>query len=146
MAAKVYSVKEVTAILAGVPCDPGGGFDEGDFVKITQDGAGFEDKVGCDGEVVRYPTNDDRATIELFLLQSSATNGLLSALYNLDKNAPNGAGIGAMLVQDRQGTSVFAAAESWISKPPEEVSFGKEASGRKWTFRCAKLERFDGSN
>jgi len=143
MGFKVYDANEVSVSIAGIPIDSG--FDDGEFLRIEQEADDFVDKVGTDGEVTRSKTNDRRATITILLMQSSTGNALLSALSNIDRLAGNGAGVGPFLARDRQGTALFAAAESWISKPPN-VSFDREPTAREWTLRCASLERFDGSN
>lgn len=143
MGFKVYDANEVTVSIAGLPIESG--YDDGEFCRIEQEADDFTDKAGTDGEVTRSKTNDRRATISVILMQSSAGNALLSGLNNIDRLAGNGAGVGPLLVRDRQGTSLYAAAECWISKPPD-VSFDREPTAREWTLRCANLERFDGSN
>lgn len=143
MALKVYDANEVTVNVAGLPIESG--FDDGEFVRIEQEADDFIDKVGTDGEVTRSKTNDRRATITVILMQSSSGNELLSGLNNIDRLAGNGAGVGPLLIRDRQGTALYTAAECWISKPPD-VSFDREPTAREWTLRCASLERFDGAN
>lgn len=143
MALKVYDANEVTVNVAGLPIESG--FDDGEFVRIEQEADDFIDKVGTDGEVTRSKTNDRRATITVILMQSSSGNELLSGLNNIDRLAGNGAGVGPLLIRDRQGTALYTAAECWISKPPD-VSFDREPTAREWTLRCAALERFDGAN
>ena len=140
---KVYDANEVTVSVAGLPIESG--FDDGEFCRIEQETDDFTDKVGTDGEVTRSKTNDRRATISIILMQSSTGNSLLSVLSNIDRLAGNGAGVGPLLVRDRQGLALYAAAECWISKPPD-VSFDREPTAREWTLRCASLERFDGGN
>lgn len=140
---KVYDANEVTISIAGIPIDSG--YDEGEFLRIEAEAQDFTDKVGTDGEVVRSKTNDRRATITIILMQSSDGNALLSALNNIDRLAGNGAGVGPLMVRDLQGTSLYAAAECWIAKPPD-VSFDREPTAREWMLRCANLERFDGGN
>jgi Protein of unknown function (DUF3277) len=121
------------------------GFPDGEFCKIEQSSQDYGDVVGTDGEVCRYPTNDHSATITITLLQSSACNARLSAINNLDKLLANGAGIGPMLIRDRTGTTVFAAAHSWIAKPPD-AAFDRAPGPRAWMIRCSDLTRFDGGN
>lgn len=143
MSFKVYDASEVSVSIAGIPIDSG--YDDGEFLRIEQESDDFVDKAGTDGEVTRSKTNDRRATITILLMQSSLGNALLSALNNIDRLAGNGAGVGPFLCRDRQGTALYAAAESWISKPPN-VSFDREPTAREWTIRVAVLERFDGGN
>jgi hypothetical protein len=143
MGFKVYDASEVSVIIAGLPIESG--YDDGEFLRIEQEADDFVDKVGTDGEVTRSKTNDRRATVSVILMQSSDGNNLLSGLNNIDRLAGNGAGVGPLLVKDRQGLALYAAAECWISKPPD-VSFDREPTAREWTIRVASLERFDGGN
>lgn len=143
MGFKVYDANEVTLIIAGLPIESG--YDDGEFCRIEQESDDFVDKVGTDGEVTRSKTNDRRATVAVILMQSSDGNALLSGLNNIDRLAGNGAGVGPLLIRDKQGTALYAAAECWISKPPN-VSFDREPTAREWTIRVANLERFDGGN
>lgn len=139
---KVYDSDQITLSLAGILL---GGYAEGEFCRIEQEADNFTDVAGTDGEVSRSKVNDKRATITFLLMQTSESNALLSALANLDANTPGGAGVGALLIRDRQGTTIYKAAEAWVSRPPN-VSFDQAATTREWTVRCARLERVDGGN
>ncbi len=139
---KVYDPTEVTVSFAGIVIQ---GYADGEFIRIEQEGDDFTDVVGTDGEVSRSKTSDRRATVTFILMQTSASNALLSAISNADRNAPGGAGVGALFIRDRQGTSLYRAAEAWISKPPN-VSMDRAPTSREWTLRAAKLERQDGGN
>jgi hypothetical protein len=121
------------------------GFAPDSVIEIEQESNDFEDEVGADGEVSRSKTNDRRATIRIYLMATSDSNDLLSAISNADRKAPNGAGIAPLYVRDRSGRAVYSAAECWVRKPPQ-VSFKRSAQERVWELRCANLERFDGGN
>lgn len=142
MAVKVYDADQVVVSIAGIPLS---GYADGEFLTISFESNLFDDVVGTDGEVTRSKTNDRRATATVRLMSSSDSNDLLSALYNTDDRAPNGAGIGAFLVEDNQGRSVFSASEAWIQKAPD-ISFDRTANEREWTIRIARLEFFQGGN
>lgn len=139
----VYDPNELSIMVCGIPIE--GGFADGSFVEIEQDSDDFADVVGVDGDVTRSKTNDRRATITITLMQSSASNALLSALNNIDRKASNGAGVGPCLIKDNQGTSLYAGEKSWIAKPPT-AGFDKTAGPRAWKIRVADLERLDGGN
>lgn len=143
MSLKIYDANQITLSFMGIPIDSG--YADGEFCSIEQMEQDFTVVVGTDGEVARCATNNACATIKLKLMQTSAGNALLSVLNNLDKVTPGGAGVGPLLIRDRQGTSVFAAAKCWIAKPPD-VSFDREVKEREWMLNCDKLSRFDGSN
>lgn len=139
---KVYDASQVTVAFAGVPLS---GYASGAFCRISEEADAFTDDVGADGEVVRSKTNDRRATVTVILQRTSDSNDFLSALANLDKNSPNGAGVGALLIRDRNGRALYTASKAWIRKAPD-VEFGTEAGNVEWTIRCANLVRFDGGN
>ncbi len=141
--AKVYDADQVTLVFMGIPIDSG--FNDGEFCTIEQSAQDFDVVVGTDGEVTRSKTGNRHAVIKVKLLQTSSGNGALSALNNLDVLTPGGAGIGPMLIRDRQGTSLYTASKSWIAKPPD-VAFDRTATAREWTLECANLVRFDGGS
>ena len=140
--AKYYDADQVTVTIAGIPLS---GYADGEFLSIEQESEDFTDVAGTDGEVSRSKTNDRRATITIMLMQTSDSNDLLSELSNLDRNNPNGAGVGAFLCRDRQGRALYQAQECWVQQPPD-VSMDRGATSREWTLRCARLIRFDGGN
>lgn len=142
MTMKVYDADQISISVAGIPLS---GFADGEFVTLSYESDLFSDVSGTDGEVTRSKTNDRRATLTVKLMQTSDSNDFLSALFNADDRAANGAGVGAFMLRDRSGRAVYSASECWVSKPPD-VSFDREATEREWTFRIAKLEYFTGGS
>lgn len=140
---KIYDSDQVSVSFSGIPINSGR--PDGEFVRIEQASEDFKSKRGVDGQTTRSKTKDRSAKITLILMQSSDSNIILSAISNLDREANNGAGVGALLIRDIGGTSLYAAAECWIAKPPD-VAFAGEAGPREWTLECAKLIRVDGGN
>jgi hypothetical protein len=139
---KVYDPDQVSVIAFGILIE---GWADGEFITIENESEAFTDKIGTDGEVSRSKSNDDRATATIKLMQTSSSNALLTGVYQLDRALPNGAGVGSFMVRDRQGTSLYAAAEAWIQKVPD-VSFDREATTREWKIRLAKVNHFTGGN
>lgn len=140
---KVYDPDQMSLSVGGIAVEKG--FADGEFLRIEQEADDFEDVAGTDGEVTRSKTNDRRATVTFILMQSAEANDLLSALSNLDRNTPNGAGVGPLLIRDRSGRAIYTAEKSWIRRPPD-ASFDRTATSREWTVRCADLIRTDGGN
>lgn len=142
-----YDPDEISVSIAGVPVDPkagSGGYGPDTFLSIEFTSPRFSTQVGVDGKATRSKMLDRSAKATLTLMQSSLSNDLLSALAILDANTPNGAGVGAFLVRDRNGTSIYEAAECWIESVPNP-QFGKEATTREWVIAIAKLNAFTGS-
>ena len=142
MTTRIYDFNEVQAAFAGIPID---GYADGDGITITRETDVFTSTVGIDGNVARSKTNDHRATIEFRLMNTSPVNAALSAIYQADRNAPGGAGIGALLITDLNGTSLYTAGNAWIKRPPDPT-FGREAAERVWVLECDNLLDFTGGN
>lgn len=137
---KAYDSSEVTVTVG--PIEVNSGREKGTFVRIENESDDYGDEVGADEEVVRWKTNDQRATITLILMASSSSNQAFSALRTADFLAPNGAGIVPLYIKDNNGASIYAAKDCWIQKPPT-VEYGQEPGTREWVFRVAKLKRND---
>ena len=142
MALKTYDPDQVAIVFAGVPIS---GFADGAFITIASTSPYFETTAGADGEVVRVKLGDYRAQVTISLLQSSDSNPVLSALLLLDRNAPNGAGVGVFSMTDLSGTSLVIGPEAWIVGPPEQA-FDKVATSRDWVIEIANAEMLIGGN
>lgn len=134
--ARVYSSNQVKISIAGLLI--AGGYADGEFVTIERDTEAFGDVVGTDGEATRFRNNDNRATVTIRLMQSSAMNKILSDLHNADKNAEGGAGVGRLLIEDLNGGTLHEAAACWIQNDPS-VAYGREVSEYEWPIRVASL-------
>lgn len=139
---RTYDAGEVQIIVAGVTVE---GFADGDFITIEDDEDAFSLQIGTDGEGARSKTNNRGGTMTISTLQTSAANTLLSALHNLDRNSPGGAGIGPFLCKDGSGNAIYAAEKSWIQKRPS-ATFGREAQAREWLVRTNNLKSNDAGN
>ncbi len=137
-----YSPDEVDVLVAGVPIT---GWADGEFLTIEWTTDRFVSQVGTDGEVTRSRSGDYRATATIRLMQTSDSNDLLSALAASDRLARNGAGVGAFLVKDNQGRSLYTAANCWVRRTPNP-SFDREATEREWVIEIANLDDFTGGN
>jgi hypothetical protein len=142
MTTRIYDSNQVQVAFAGIPVQ---GYADGDFLTITAETDAFTSVVGTDGEVSRSKSNDRRATVEIILMSTSPTNDLLSAVHVADLNSPGGAGVGALLVTDLNGTSLFTAGNAWVVKAPD-VTYGREANERTWTLQVDSLVAFTGGN
>lgn len=142
MSTKFFDPDQVAISFAGGQLQ---GFADGEFITVEQLSDGFNDVVGTDGEVARSKSNDQRATITVKLLQTSSSNLFLSGVHNLDLNAPNGAGVGAFLMQDLQGNTIVAGQQAWIVKFPD-ASMDRTPKSREWQIRVAVVSRVEGGN
>lgn len=139
---RVYDADQCVMIFGDVEID---GWAADDFFAIEGEADAFTDEVGVDGEITRSKTNDNRATVTVSTMQSSASNAKLSAIHNRDKNTPGGAGITNFRFKDMGGETEISAAQAWIMKAPDST-FGRGPNERNWRIRLAKAERTDGGN
>lgn len=127
---KTYDPKRYVISFAGV--DLNKGLADGTFLRISPMTARFTSKSGVDGEVTRTRRHDKRRTGEFTTMQTSDVNARLSAIFAADTDAPNGEGVGALLVKDLVGTTVFEAT-AYIAQDPD-LELGPEATTRTWRF------------
>lgn len=145
---KVYDPDQIRATFAGVNISRGAGasgYADGEFCKIEQSVDSFIEVVGTDGTVAWSKTNARSNEVTFRLLQVSATNAFLSAMLTTDEAAPNGAGIGVLVIQDLQGTTLFRANKARVWKPAG-MSFDKSAKEREWLFRAVRNSIVVGGN
>jgi hypothetical protein len=139
---RITDFNEVVVSFAGIPIE---GWADGDVLTLARESDAFGSVVGVTGSVARYKTNDARATIEIALLSSSPVNAALSAIFLADLNAPGGAGVGAFMIADLNGTSLYVAGNTWIKRPPDP-SWSNEPRERRWILECATIRDFTGGN
>ncbi len=140
MGVKTYDPASLSIIFAGIPFE---GFADGTIVTVARENPSFTMVTGSDGEGARAKSNDKSGTITVTLLQTSATNALLSELARLDEL--NGTGIAPIMVKDVSGTSVFQAETAWIEKPAD-AEFAREITNREWVFKTDNLDMLVGGN
>lgn len=143
MSSKVYSANEITCIVGGIPLDSGRGDDE--FIAIAKVEDTYTAKAGVDGEVTFSESKNNLHTVTITLMQTSSGNALLSALHTGDIKTAGGAGIVPIAIRDEQGRDLFIAAESRITKFPDQ-SYSKEAGTVQWALLVPNPERFVGGH
>lgn len=143
---KIYDVAGVSVNFLGIPLDAMGGLGDNGGYSVEFEGDAFTDKKGADGSVVRSATHDDRCTVTLILLQTASANLVLSGILNLDRKAPNGAGVGPFLLRDRNGLTIIQASNAWIMGRPKTIPFKGEADNVEWKIRCGDTDELIGGN
>lgn len=142
MALKTYDPRKFDIVFAGILINEG--LADGTFLNISTESEGFTAKVGADGEATRTRNHSRLATATVTLMQTSEINDRLSALYEADRAAVNGQGVGSFFVQDRGGTTVLESSKSFISNDPD-VTLDVEAGTREWTFILSDYRPLHGS-
>lgn len=143
MAVSTYDPALHDLIFAGIRLNEG--LADGTFIAVEFNAESFTKKVGADGSVTRARMADRSGSITLSLMQTSELNDVLSALHNADRVASNGAGVGALLLQDRGGSTKLQASSAWIAQQPG-ISLEMEASTRDWVIDFADGDAVHGGN
>lgn len=110
------------------------GLAAGSFLTITKDIISTDDSVAMDGEVSRVIRKDNRYTVKVSLAQSSPSNNVLNALYNIDKEL--GVGKFPIYISEGTGTSSFLAMEAWVEELPD-LSMSDNVETREWVIKCS---------
>lgn len=118
------------------------GWVDGEYLTIAYDDEFFKFSNGADGEVGRVKNNKRMATATVKLLQTSASNDVLSGylLEDLDNNAPQ-----VFLAKDLNGNTIFDGSDTTIVKFAD-VSYGVDMAAREWTLKIGTLIGFVGGN
>lgn len=139
---KTYDLGEITFVFLGIPIEAG--FGEGNVITIEKQDPDFTWKRGALGEVVRSKTYSRVYLVKVILLPTAAANAVLSGINALDTTASNGAGVGPILIRNRQGLDIFAGTEAWLEGPPKTVTLAQTPADREWTIVVADGVQFVG--
>lgn len=140
MSLKSYVPSSVSVIVGTVTLE---GLAEDSFVDSERKTDAFTSSVSNEGKVTRTKSSDRRGTIKVTLEASSDSNDYLSSLAITDDLT--NVGTFPVIVKDNSGTDLSTAPEAWITKIPN-LKKGKELGKVEWTFECAELIQFLGSN
>lgn len=139
-ATKTYDPGKHYLSFAGIPIT---GFAEGTYINAERQAEQFTDYAGAGGDVARVRNRDQRGTVKVTLMATSATNDALSSIADSDEET--GAGIGELQLTDGNGTTVCGGPNAWIKKRPA-LEMSKEMPTREWEFTVAKMKHFVGGN
>jgi hypothetical protein len=120
------------------------GFAENDACECARNADSYAYVPGADGQGTRYDTmrRDGRATF--FLMSSSAVNAQLAAIILADEQSPNGLGVGALYLRNRNGSMVVEAEQAWIIRPAD-IAVGVAPKARNWIIETNNLRTFPGA-
>jgi hypothetical protein len=128
---KTFDPKKIDVVFGGQRINKG--LVDGTWLTYESAAPGFSKKIGVDGEGTRARLHDRSGTVRLTLMASSEINDILSRRYAADRDGnANGQGVGAFLIQDRNGTTLLQASQAYIADDPD-ISFSGEVEGREWT-------------
>lgn len=135
-----YDFSQVSITVGGFTMT---GLAEGDCLTIETDAELFTLKIGADGEGARNKSCNRAAKATIRLMQSSASNDILSGFQKADQLA--NAGIVPVMVKDGSGRSLHFAENAWLEKQPT-ATYGAESGVREWVFRSDNMQHYVGGN
>lgn len=136
---RAFDPYEVKVTVLGQPIV---GFSD-DKVMVERANNAWELVVGADGEATRVKSNDLSGTITITLQQTSPSNNLCSAIFQVDDKLSTG--VVPISIQDNSGKTLVVAAKCYVEKMPD-ATFGKTHNDRVWVFRSNYIEYFLGGN
>lgn len=109
------------------------------FLNIRADEPQFITIKGADGGVTRANSNNTLFHVDYIVKRSSRDNAILSAMLNADLLASGGAGVGALLLKDPNGSEFLTSGKAWLVGWPD-AGRGKDVGGDvTWTIDAIVL-------
>lgn len=118
------------------------GFMDGTFFEAEYDEDHVTKHVGSQGDATAVLNCNLGALFTVTFVQGSPVNAALSLLVpNARRNyLPTG----TFKFEDLNGSTVAKTTQAWIKKTAK-IEFGKDVTGRIWTFDCGEAELVPGS-
>lgn len=138
MAVATFSLQNCS-ILFGAPLD---GFGEGDAIAIEPMGDRWVSTVGTSGDRLRVDTGEKGYTVKVSLLQSSASNAILSATFIADTETPGGILL-PFTFKDPNSNDVFFSPKAYIVAMPS-IARSNAGKSHVWTIHALEGIAFFG--
>lgn len=132
---KEYSFLDTLLLVNGVEIS---GFDEGDdTISLERINDSAAHKIGTDGEMTVSISADRSGTVTFRLMQTSDSNGYLSALINAQEN---GAFVPIFVqFKDTRGNDFGSGTQGYIRRPANMVR-GTNAGSQEWVIVVERLD------
>lgn len=137
---RTYSPKKVQVIIGNAILT---GFAKGSFVVVEKKEDDFEPAIGSDGEVARTQSADESGSVTITLMQTSASNDIMTDLRDADKLS--GEDVFPIMIKDGSGRTIVTANEAWIRKVPNS-DFADKAKERVWIVDSGAMTHELGGN
>lgn len=122
-----------------------GGYSEDAIVSIERAVATNTLYTGADDTSTRVYNASTAGTVTLSLQQSSVSNDILSALYELDRASRSSRYMFTIMIKDNSGRSLYFADEAFIDNLPNSA-FANSMQLREWVIHCPRLTQTIGGN
>jgi hypothetical protein len=133
-----YNPKEIDISFAGVPIES---LADGTFCKVTPNEDSISIVKGIDGKTAYFKMLDFDATVEITLLQNSASDISLRVNYvqaQQDSDVRDNVGSFPLTITDNKSGQSYSSNSVRILRSAD-VTFADGSEGRTWTFYCENL-------
>jgi hypothetical protein len=120
-----------------------GGFAEDSIVSIDRNADTFSLYTGADDTNTRIYNANTSGTITISLQQTSASNDILTALYENDRASRNG--LFSIAIRDNSGRSTYFSEEAYIGVVPSSA-ISNSMQTRDWVIHAPKMTSLIGGN
>jgi len=128
-----YSPEDVLLIVGGVPIDSGRSPDS-DFITIAKAEDEVTYKPSVDGDGTTSSIFNSYHEVNVVLRKTAAGNAVLTGLHKLGQLNSKGFVVVPLMIVDKGSKgNLFASAEAWIKKFPDD-NYGKESGDVTWMF------------
>jgi hypothetical protein len=107
------------------------GFSEDNMVAIDRNVETFSLYVSADDQATRLANVNTAATVTIDLARTSASNDILQALYDKDRETLDSSGLFAITITDLSGRSVYFSDQAYVASPPSS-SFANSMTINSW--------------
>jgi GTP-dependent phosphoenolpyruvate carboxykinase len=146
--ASTYAPNQVTVVITQ---DQSGiahiisGYSEDSIVSIERSAETFTMYTGADNTMTRIYNANTSATITLSLQQTSASNDILSLLYQNDAASLTSDTMFSIQVKDNSGRSNYFSDNAYVGVVPNSA-FSNSMNTRDWVIHAADLQTYIGGN
>src|ERR1035437_9000029 len=141
MATKTYDPALLVVVVNGILMS---GFAENSVVDVERINGMFSLQMGADGTSTRSKSNDKSGRITLHLMQTSASNDIMSLFALIDETIDSG-GKFPVMIKDLGGRALHSSDEAWVVGMPKSGNTNK-AGPREWMIETGNLDWFEGDN
>lgn len=121
------------------------GFAEDTFISIDRGDPTWAKTRGAKGDIQRTHKAGKDITATISLMQTSATNDILSGIAAYDATDLRGGGLFTCSIVDGSGRSYLHSHNSWVSIPTNQ-DYSTTATTRDWIFELPDADQFLGGN
>lgn len=120
-----------------------GGFAEDSIVSIDRNADTFALYTGADDTNTRIYNANTSGTMTISLQQTSASNDILTAIYENDRGSRNG--LFSIVVKDNSGRSNYFSEEAYIGVVPS-AAIANSMQTRDWVIHAPRMTSVIGGN